>query len=152
GDLAKLQLDQCIVPPELPRLIPIYMAQARASSNTMALLLGKLASEGKLGKSRSSAGEWYAIAAGRGSNQAIEYLVMSYVASGNEKAALEWIRRLKKDAGTVYLSIAKDFLTDGDRLKKDTAAALDWFKRALAAAPTAAVRSANRFMELAGDA
>lgn len=151
GELAKLQLEQGIVPPNLKSLIPIYMEQARASSNTMALLLAKLASEGKLGKSGTSANDWYAIAARRGSNEAVQYMVISYVASGNDAAALRWIKQLKKDAGSVYLSIAKDFLTDGDRLKQNTEAALDWYKRGLSADQAAAVRSANRFMELAGE-
>jgi TPR repeat protein len=150
--LAKLELEEGVVPPELPRLIPIYMAQARASSNTCALVLAKLAAEGKLGRGGGTAMSWYEIAARRGSNKAIEYIVVSYVASGNDSAALGWIKRLKKDAGSVYLSIAKDFLTDGDQLKRNIPAAVDWYKRALAAVPAVAARSANRFMELAGDA
>lgn len=152
GDLAKLQLEQGIVPPNLKSLIPLYMAQARASSNSIALLLAKLAEQGKLGKGGGSALSWYEIAARRGSNQAIQYIVFSYVARGDDNAALGWIKRLKKDAGSVYLNIAKDFLTDGDRLKQDTAAAVTWYKRALAADEAAAVRAANRFMELADDA
>jgi TPR repeat protein len=152
GQLAKLQLDQGIVPPDLKSLIPIYMAQARASSNTMALLLGQLASQGKLGGSRNSANDWYAIAARRGSDRAIEYLVFSAVASGHDATALTWIKRLKKDAGSVYLSVAKDFLEDGDRLKRNIPAAVGWYRRALAVAPDAAVRAASRFMELAGEA
>src|SRR5262249_50934082 len=56
-----------------------------------------------------------------------------------------------RDAGSEYLSIAKDFLTDGDRLKQDIPAAVTWYKRGLSANPEKAVRSANRFMELADD-
>jgi TPR repeat protein len=151
GKLAKIQFDGNIAPHKA--LIAVYQKLALASSNNIALLLAKLTAEGKLGaKPKMSAFDWYTLAAGRGSSQAVRELVIAYAARGEEQKALDWIKRLNKaDVASVYLDIARDFLTDGDRLKRNGEAAVAWYRRALAADPEKAVRSASRFFDESSD-
>ena len=153
GDLIDMQLDRNVRPPIFKALIPLYAERARASSNSAALLLAKLTSEGQLGrKPATSATDWYAVAAQRGSNTAVRKLVVVYAAQGNQAKALSWIRRLgKSDAASVYLDLAKDFLTDGDELKRNVDAAVTWYRLALAADPEKAVHSATQFFETSSD-
>ena len=77
---------------------------------------------------------------------------MTYAAQGNQAKALGWIKRLgKSDAASVYLDLAKDFLTDGDELKRNGDAAVTWYRLALAANPEKAVHSATQFFESGSD-
>jgi TPR repeat protein len=153
GDLIDMQLDKNVRPPNLKALIPLYSQRARESSNSAALLLAKLTAEGQLGrKPATSSTDWYTIAAERGSNTAVRKLVVVYAAEGNQAKALAWIKRLgKSDAASVYLDLAKDFLTDGDELKRNGDAAVIWYRLALAADPEKAVHSATQFFETGSD-
>jgi TPR repeat protein len=153
GDLIRLQSDGKYQPRNLRALLPLYEQRARDSSNAAALLLAKLTEEGALGRRpASSALGWYQIAAQRGSSDAARALVLAYARGGQDDQAVAWIKRLGSDrAASTYLDLAKSFLSGTDGVKQNAGRAMGWYRRALAADPEKAGRSAARFYALASD-
>lgn len=148
NELARRQYDDGVRPTRLAALIPFYERAARESSNSTALLLGRLTEQGEFGRApKTSAADWYTIAAERGSNTARKELVVLYARSGDDARAMSWIGRLDgAERADMYLAIAKDFLDGGDRLPRNGTAAVRWYRRGLDANPAKAVGSANRFL------
>jgi len=148
NEVARRQYDENIRPTRFAELVPFYEKSAREQSNTTALLMGKLTSEGEFGANpKTSTVDWYTLAANRGSNKATKELVVYYARAGDDSDAVRWIGRMSgEDKANMYLSLAKDFLDAGDALPRNGASAVRWYRRGLAANPAAAVSSANRFL------
>lgn len=148
NEVARRQYDENIRPSRFAELVPYYDKSAREQSNTTALLMGRLTEEGEFGQNpKTSTVDWYTLAANRGSNKATKELVVYYARAGEDSQALAWIGRLSgEEKSNMYLSLAKDFLDAGDELPRNGTSAVRWYRRGLAANPTAAVSSANRFL------
>jgi TPR repeat protein len=123
-------------PRRLSALVPLYAQRAREGQAGAAVLLGRIYSRGALGRSNlKTASEWYRLAAGAGSNEALKELAIMQARAGRDTEALRYARQ-HEGGNTAKASayIARLFLT-GREVPRDVSIARKWAIRTAAADP-----------------